>query len=62
MQVIPTTVFPAQERHPGMTLSGAGIQFAGLAALKINQINNLDSGVRRNDGRLFGRFGNIHRL
>jgi hypothetical protein len=29
----------------------AGIQFVGLTALKINQVNNLDSGVRRNDGR-----------
>jgi hypothetical protein len=56
------TVIPAQERHPGMTLSGAGIQFVGLAALKLNQIGNLDSSVRRNDGRFFGRIGNTHKL
>jgi hypothetical protein len=28
----------------------AGIQFVGLTDLSINQINNLDSGLRRNDG------------
>jgi hypothetical protein len=40
----------------------AGIQFVGLTALKINHINNLDSGLRRNDGRFGGRFGLIHSL
>jgi hypothetical protein len=39
----------------------AGIQFVGLTALKINQINNLDSGFRRNDGRFCGRIVKIHR-
>jgi hypothetical protein len=31
--------------------ANAGIQITGLTALKNNQMNNLDSGVRRNDGR-----------
>ncbi|MDP1572683.1 MAG: hypothetical protein Q8M04_00375 [Pseudomonadota bacterium] len=35
------TVIPAQ----------AGIQFVGLISLKINQMNNLDSRMRGNDGR-----------
>jgi hypothetical protein len=52
MPVPKISVIPAQ----------AGIQFVGLTALKINQINNLDSGFRRNDGRFFGRVGKIHRL
>jgi hypothetical protein len=30
--------------------ANAGIQFVRLAAMKINPINNLDSGCRRNDG------------
>ncbi len=30
--------------------ANAGIQFVGLTALKTNQMNNLDSGLRRNDG------------
>jgi len=34
------TVIPAQ----------AGIQFVGLIALQINQMNNLDSRLRGNDG------------
>jgi hypothetical protein len=62
MPTIKKAVIPAQERHPGMTLSGAGIQFVGLAALKINQMNKLDSGFRRNDGHFSGRFENIHNL
>jgi hypothetical protein len=46
------TVIPAQ----------AGIQFVRLATLKNNQMNNLDSGLRRNDARFGGRFGKIYRL
>jgi hypothetical protein len=42
--------------------ANAGIQFVGLTALKINQINKLDSGLRRNDGRFLGRVGSYHRL
>ncbi len=34
----------------------AGIQLVGLIALKINQMNNLDSRLRGNDGRFFGRY------
>jgi hypothetical protein len=52
MPMIKKAVIPAQ----------AGIQFVRLATLKINQINNLDSGVRRNDGRFFGRIANVHSL
>ncbi len=49
----------------------AGIQLVDLTALKINQMNNLDSGVRRNDsymgvrrndGRMDCGPGSIHRL
>jgi hypothetical protein len=40
----------------------AGIQLAGQTSLKNHQINNLDSGCRRNDGRLLGDVGKIHRL
>ena len=39
----------------------AGIQFVGLTTFKINQMHNLDSRIRGNDGRFCGRFGNIHR-
>jgi hypothetical protein len=37
----------------------AGIQFAGQSALKINQMNYLDSRLRGNDGGLFVLFGQI---
>jgi hypothetical protein len=40
----------------------AGIQLVGLTDLKINQIYNLDSGLRRNDGRFGGRFRKNHSL
>jgi len=40
----------------------AGIQFVGLISLKNNQMHNLDSRVRGNDGRFSGRFRKIHRL
>jgi hypothetical protein len=40
----------------------AGIQFVGVTDLKINQINNLDSGFRRNDGALFSPSRKIHSL
>jgi len=40
----------------------AGIQFVGLTALKINQMHNLDSRLRGNDGSFGDRFGKIHRL
>jgi len=40
----------------------AGIQFVGLTTLKINQIYNLDSRLRGNDGMVFRRFGKIHSL
>jgi len=46
------TVIPAQ----------AGIQFVGLIALKINQMDNLDSRMRGNDGGFFRRFLLIHNL
>jgi len=36
--------------------ANAGIQFVGLIALKINQMNNLDSRVRGNDGEFCRRF------
>jgi hypothetical protein len=52
MPALPKTVIPAQ----------SGIQFVGLSALKINQMNNLDFGLRRNDGHFGGHFGNIHNL
>jgi len=42
--------------------ANAGIQFVGLTALKINQMNNLDSRVRGNDGGFFRPFEIIHRL
>jgi hypothetical protein len=42
--------------------ANAGIQFVGLIVLKINQMNNLDSGVCRNDGSIGGRFGIIHKV
>ena len=51
MPVTEIAVIPAQ----------AGIQFVGLTALKINQMNNLDSGLRRNDGRLRGRYSSFPR-
>jgi len=40
----------------------AGIQFVGLIALKINQMNNLDSRLRGNDGGFSHRFELIHSL
>ena len=40
----------------------AGIQFVGLIALKINQMNDLDSRFRGNDAQFGGRFANIHSL
>jgi hypothetical protein len=40
----------------------AGIQFVELTALKINQMNNLDSGIRRNECTCEGCFGLIHNL
>jgi hypothetical protein len=50
------------EKFPAPNISvipaNAGIQFARLTSLKVNQINNLDSGCRRNDG--WGRAGKIH--
>ena len=46
------TVIPAQ----------AGIQFVGLIASKINQMNNLDSRLRGNDGGFSRRFQLIHNL
>jgi hypothetical protein len=36
-----------------VTPANAGIQVARLTVMKINQIANLDSGCRRNDGWLF---------
>ena len=40
------SVIPAQE----------GIQFVGLIVLKINQLNNLDSRLRGNEGGFFRQF------
>jgi hypothetical protein len=42
--------------------ANAGIQYVGLISLRNNQRNNLDSGVRRNDGCFSSHFGNFHRL
>ncbi len=52
MPVTEIAVIPAQ----------AGIQFVGLTALKINQMNNLNSGLRRSDGHSCGCHGNTHSL
>ncbi|MDO9225572.1 MAG: hypothetical protein Q8M09_14695 [Pseudomonadota bacterium] len=41
--------------------ANAGIQFVGLIVFKINQMNNLDSRIRGNDGRFGGSFGKIHK-
>ncbi|MDO9227830.1 MAG: hypothetical protein Q8M09_10485 [Pseudomonadota bacterium] len=46
MPKLEETVIPAQ----------AGIQFVGLTARKINQMHNLDSRLRGNDGVFFSRF------
>ena len=35
----------------------AGIKFVGMSALKPNQMNHLDSGLRRNDGSIDRRAG-----
>jgi hypothetical protein len=40
-------VIPAQERHPGMTLSGAGIQVVHLIEFRGRKPCELDSGLRR---------------
>ncbi|MDP2832697.1 MAG: hypothetical protein Q8Q28_05265 [Pseudomonadota bacterium] len=45
-----TTVIPAN----------AGIQFVGLIALKINQMDNLDFRVRGNDDGFFRRLRLTH--
>ncbi len=39
---------PAHEKT--VIPANAGIQFVSLTALKINQMHNLDTGVRRYDG------------
>ncbi len=46
MSALTHSVIPAQ----------AGIQFAGQASLKINQMNNLDSRLCGNDGHVDGSF------
>jgi len=48
------SVIPAPDRGRGQ--AAAGIQFIGLIALKINQMHNLDSRLRGNDGGCFLRF------
>ncbi len=52
MPAIKIAVIPAQ----------AGIQFVGLIVLKINQMNNLDSRLRGNDGEFFSPLQLIHNL
>ena len=52
MPALEITVIPAK----------AGIQFVGLTVFKINQMHNLDSGFRRNDGRFCSRIGYFHNL
>ena len=54
------TVIPAPDRSRGQ--AAAGIQFVGLIDLKINQVNNLDSRLRGNDGGFSHRFELIHSL
>ena len=42
--------------------ASAGIQFVGLISLKNNQMYDLDSRLRGNDGFFGGRFESIHTL
>jgi len=42
--------------------ANAGIQFVGLIAFKNNQMNDLDSRIRGNDGEFSSRLGFIYSL